>query len=164
MAETLENVPETFEDDEAYPNYEYAPPRHIFSGANWFYWVAILSLLNTFIVWYFNNGNTPLALGATQWTDGTTGHMNADGWFPPLRMAGILTDILIAGVFAMFGYLAKRGSDFAFVLGMFLYVCDAMLSIGLRDVFGSMFHLIPLFFMFKGLLASRHLRENATSY
>jgi hypothetical protein len=157
-------VAETFKEDEAYPTYEYAPPRNIFSGANWFYWVAILSVLNSFIVWYLTIPNLPFALGVTQWADGTSGHMNSEGWFPPLRIAGLLLNVLIAGVFAIFGYLAKRGSDLAFVVGMFLYICDGMLLIGLRDVFGSLFHLIPLFFIFKGLLASRHLRENATSY
>ena len=75
-----------------------------------------------------------------------------------------MLDILIALAFAGFGWFAKRGSDLAFVVGMFLYVVDAMLSIGLRDFWGFGFHLIALFLIFKGLLASRHARENAISY
>lgn len=155
---------ESFRDDEAYPTYQYAPRLNIFTGANWFYWVAVLSLLNTFIIWYFNIPNLPFALGITEWVDGTTGHLNAEGWYPPIQTTGLLLDILIAAAFAAFGYIAKRGSDFAFVLGMFIYVCDALLALGLKDFFGFAFHFIPLFLMFKGLLASRHLRENATSY
>jgi hypothetical protein len=46
---------------------------------------------------------------------------------------------------------------------MFLYLIDAFLSIGVRDFFGFGVHLIGLFFLFKGLLASRHIRENAVS-
>jgi hypothetical protein len=49
------------------------------------------------------------------------------------------------------------------VLGIFLYVIDAMLTIGLREFFGFGVHLIALFFLIKGLLASRHIRENAVS-
>jgi hypothetical protein len=49
------------------------------------------------------------------------------------------------------------------VLGIFLYTIDAFLTIGLRDFFGFGVHLIALFFLVKGLLASRHIRENAIS-
>jgi hypothetical protein len=42
-------------------------------------------------------------------------------------------------------------------------VIDAFLSIGVRDVFGFGVHLLALFFLVKGLLASRHIRENAVS-
>ena len=40
----------------------------------------------------------------------------------------------------------------------------ALLSLGLKDFFGFSFHLVGFFFLFRGLLASRHVRENATSY
>ncbi|MCA1607841.1 MAG: hypothetical protein LC730_00050 [Acidobacteria bacterium] len=151
-------------DEFTQPPEEYAPSSNIFSGANWFYWVAILSAINTLIIFFFNIPNLFFALGTTQWLDGTTGTMNREGWYPPLQITGLLLDLLIAAVFAGFGYLAKKGSDVAFVIGIFFYIVDGLLAIGLRDFFGSFFHLIPLFFMFKGLLASRHLRENATSY
>jgi hypothetical protein len=38
---------------------------------------------------------------------------------------------------------------------MFLYVADAMLILSYKDFFGFSFHLLALFFMFKGLLGSR---------
>jgi hypothetical protein len=142
----------------------YAPPRNILSGANWFYWVAILSVINTLIIYFFNIPNMPIALGLTQWVDGTTGPMNAEGWYPPLKLSMLVIDLLIAAAFAGFGYLARKGSDPAFVVGIFVYVVDLLLVIGLRDFWAAVFHLVPLFFMFKGLLASRHLRENATSF
>jgi hypothetical protein len=72
-------------------------------------------------------------------------------------------DILIAAGLAAFGLFARRGSDIAFVVGMFIYVIDAFLMIGMRDFFGFGVHLIGLFFLVKGLLASRHIRENAVS-
>jgi hypothetical protein len=75
----------------------------------------------------------------------------------------LVTNILIAAILAMFGLLARRGSDVAFVVGIFLYVIDAFLVIGLRDLFGFGVHLLGLFLLFKGLLASRHIRENAVS-
>lgn len=143
---------------------EYAPRNNILIGADVFFVLAALSIINSLIVFFMQIQNLPIAFAFTQWIDGTTGPMTQDGWNPPLYASRLMMDILIALAFAAFGYFARRGSDLAFVVGMFLYVVDAMLSIGLRDFWGFGFHLIALFFIFKGLLASRHARENAISY
>jgi hypothetical protein len=143
---------------------EYAPRNNIFIGADVFFVLAGLSIINSLIVYFLQIRNLPIAFAFTQWIDGTTGAMTPEGWNPPLSITRLAMDILIAIAFAGFGWFARRGSDLAFVVGMFLYVVDAMLSIGLREFWGFGFHLIALFFIFKGLLASRHARENAISY
>lgn len=135
-----------------------------YAGANWFFWLAALSVINSLIVYYVGIRNTPIAFGVTQWFDGTTGPLTSEGWAPPLQTSGLIIDILIAAGFAGFGFLARRGNDVAFLIGIFLYVVDALLSLGLKDFFGFSFHLVGFFFLFRGLLASRHVRENATSY
>lgn len=143
-----------FDDDSA----RHVTRTSILHGADWFLWLAILSVINSLIVYFYNTPNTPVALGITQWLDGThagIGSSMSTGW--------LIINILIAGVLAMFGLLARRGNDIAFVVGIFLYLIDAFLVIGLRDLFGFGVHLLGLFFLFKGLLASRHIRENAVS-
>ncbi len=135
-----------------------------YAGANWFFWLAILSAVNSLIVYYFGIRNTPIAFGLTQWFDGTNGPLTGEGVNPPLHTSGLIVDLLIAAGFAGFGLLARRGNDIAFLLGIFLYVVDALLSLFLKDFFGFCFHLVGFFFLFRGLLASRHVRENATSY
>lgn len=130
----------------------------VLHAADWFFWLAILSVINSLLVFYYQIPNTPIALGLTQWVDGTTSGFNAT-----MSSGSLTTNILIAGVLAAFGLMARRGSDIAFVVGIFLYVIDAFLAIGLRDVFGFGVHLVALFFLVKGLLASRHIRENAVS-
>jgi hypothetical protein len=135
-----------------------------YEGANWFFWLAILSAVNSLVVFFVGIRNSPVAFGITQWIDGTTGPLTAEGYSPPLHVPGLIIDLLIAAAFAAFGYLARRGHDAAFVLGILLYVLDALLSLGVRDFWGFCFHLVGLFFLFRGLLASRHVRENATSY
>jgi hypothetical protein len=80
-----------------------------------------------------------------------------------MTIAGLAINLMIAAALAMFGLLARRGSDIAFVVGIFLYVIDAFLMIGMKDFFGFGVHLLGLFFLVKGLLASRHIRENAVS-
>jgi hypothetical protein len=143
-----------FDDDSA----RHVTRTSVLHGADWFFWIAILSVINSLIVYYYQIPNTPLALGITQWVDGTTSGFNAS-----MTPNALIIDILVAGVLALFGLMARRGSDIAFVVGIFLYVIDAMLSIGVRDFFGFGVHLIALFFLVKGLLASRHIRENAVS-
>ena len=143
-----------FDDDSA----RHVTRTSILHGANWFFWLAILSVINTLIVYQYHTPNTPIALAITQWLDGTSAGLN-----PTMSNRSLIVYLLIAGALAGFGLLARRGSDLAFVLGIFLYVVDAMLAIGLRDVFGFGVHLIGVFFLFKGLLASRHVRENAVS-
>jgi hypothetical protein len=135
-----------------------------YAGANWLFWLAILSVVNSLLVWYLGIRNTPVAFGVTQWFDGTTGPLPSEGVHPPLHTTGLIGNILIAAAFAGFGYFARRGNDMAFLLGIFLYVVDALLSLFLKDFFGFCFHLVGFFFLFRGLLASRHVRENATSY
>jgi hypothetical protein len=141
----------------------FSTARSVKSGANWFFWVAVLSVINSLIVYYFGLKNLFFALGITQWVDGTGGAFTNQGTAPALNETGLAVDILIAAAFAGFGYLARHRHDVWYVIGLFLYVADAMLSLGLKDFFGSFFHLLPLFFLFKGLLASRHVRENATT-
>jgi hypothetical protein len=143
-----------FDDDSA----RHVTRTSVLHGADWFFWLAILSIINSLIVYFYNTPNTPVALGITQWLDGTHGGIKAsmsNGW--------LVINILIAAMLAGFGLLARRGSDLAFVVGIFLYVIDSILIIGLRDLFGFGVHLLGLFFLFKGLLASRHIRENAVS-
>ena len=142
-----------FDDDSA----RHVTRTSVLHGADWFFWLAILSLINTLLVYYYNLPNTPIALGVTQWLDGT----NAFGVSMSSQSLGL--NIIIAGVLAMFGLLARRGSDLAFVVGIFLYVLDAFLIVGQREFWGFGIHLIGLFFLVKGLLASRHIRENAVS-
>jgi hypothetical protein len=143
-----------FDDDSA----RHVTRTSVLHGADWFLWLAILSVVNSLIVYFYNTPNTPVALGLTQWLDGTHSGIKA-----AMSTSALGLNIVIAGVLAMFGLLSRRGSDIAFVVGIFLYVIDAFLVIGLRDFFAFGVHLLGLFFLVKGLLASRHIRENAVS-
>ena len=143
-----------FDDDSA----RHVTRTSVLHGADWFFWLAILSVINSLILYYYNTPNSPVALGITQWVDGTTSGFNSS-----MTTSALVINILIAGAFAMFGLLARKGSDIAFVVGIFLYLIDAFLMIGVKDFFGFGVHLIVLFFLVKGLFASRHIRENAVS-
>lgn len=137
--------------------------KTIDSGTHWFYWIAALSAVNSLIVFYVGTQNSAFAFGVTQWLDGTRGPLTAEGWHPPLHVPGLIINLAIAAGFAALGYFARR-NDMLFLFGLFLYSVDALLSLGLKEFFGFAFHFVGLFYMFRGLLASRHLRENATTH
>jgi hypothetical protein len=80
------------------------------------------------------------------------------------RLTGLAINLGIAAIIASFGYLTRKGGDVAFIVGMFLYVFDAVISLGYRDFFGFGFHMFALFFMFKGLLASRRRYDPSVDY
>jgi hypothetical protein len=129
--------------------------REMTNGANWFYFVAALAVINSFAVVYSGISAFPLGLGINQFVDGRALLSGPGESLETARWFGFVINILIAAAFASFGYFARKGSDIAFVVGMFLYVADAMLILSYKDFFGFSFHLLALFFMFKGLLGSR---------
>lgn len=135
--------------------------REMQLGANWFLWVSILAVINSFIVYYFNLPSLFFGLGATQYVDANVITATAP---ESQRLAGLAINFGIAGIIASFGYLTRKGGDVAFIIGMFLYVFDAVVTLGYRDFFAFAFHLFALFFMFKGLLASRRRYDPSVDY
>lgn len=141
--ENVENIRDTPSDE--------TKSAEMRSGANWFYWIAVLSVINSLIAAFGSNAAFLVGLGATQYVDVMAGQSGSAG----ARWAALVVNIAIAGVFAAFGYFARKGSDIAFIIGMFLYFADALLMLAYRDIWAFAFHILALFFMFKGLLASR---------
>lgn len=125
--------------------------REMQLGANWFLWMSILAVADIVVSFFAGWAGTFIGLGITRYVDN---HMLASGTEAD-RVAGLAINLGIAGILAAFGFLARRGSDFAFILGMFLYFADAVVLLGYRDIFGFSVHILALFFIFKGLLASR---------
>lgn len=120
-------------------------------GADWFFWIAALSVINSLLVTFSATPNFIFGLGATRWVD----ELFRANSLAPVSVSGLAFSLAIAGIFAAFGYFARKGNDRAFVLGIFLYVVDTIVVLGFKDFFGFGFHLVALFFLFKGLLASR---------
>ena len=132
--------------------------RHVVDmhrGAEWFFWIAALSVINSLVVTFSQTGNMLFGLGGTRLVD----EMLRANSLAPVSVTGLAFSLAIAGIFAYIGYLAWRGSDNAFIVGMFLYVIDAMIVLGFKDFFAFGFHMVAMFFMFRGLLASRRRRD-----
>lgn len=120
-------------------------------GAEWFFWIAALGLLNSLIVTFGGVPDMLFGLGSTRLVD----ELLRANSLAAVNPIGLFFNAAIAVLFVAFGYYARRGNDRLFVVGMFLYVVDAMISVGFRDFWGFGFHLVALFYMGRGLLASR---------
>ena len=129
--------------------------NRLLAGANWFCWLAGLSLINSLIAlmdgsWYFIFG-----LGITQLVDGfvMAGIEALPGVGTVFRIVGFGVNLVILSVFCLFGWLARRGRQGAFVVGMVLYALDAVLYLWVGDLWGLAFHGWVLYALFGGLRA-----------
>jgi hypothetical protein len=119
-------------------------------GANWFFWIAILSVISSLLVWYYDFANHLVNLGINEYFahKGDTGTNSGP-------MFALAMSFVFGAILAMFGYFARKGNDVIFILGAFLYFVDAIVLLGYREFFAFSFHIFALYFIFKGLLASR---------
>lgn len=124
------------------------------SGANWFYWIAALSLINSIILISGGQWNFIVGLGITQVIDGVMREISQTDGFSAFSVVALMIDVLIAGLFALFAFFGGRGSVLAFVVGIFFYVLDALLYIFVGDYLAAGFHAFALFFIVRGLMAA----------
>jgi len=135
--------------------------RRVKNGANNFYWIAALSIINSF-VYIFGGGITfVVGLGLTQIVDGLASGVasGAPGAATLIRAIGIVINVGIAAVIAFFGFMAGKNHRWAFVVGMLLYGLDTVLTLVFKDYLGFLFHVFFLFLLYGGLTALGKLRK-----
>lgn len=130
-------------------------------GANWFFWIAGLSLVNSIVILVGGGWSFVVGLGITQVFDAVAAAAVEEG------MAGasgtvlgivFLLDLAVAGVFVLFGVLARKGYVWAFVVGMVLYGLDGLLFLLVQDWLSIAFHAFALVGLFGGLSAWKKLQ------
>jgi hypothetical protein len=128
------------------------------SGARWFYWIAALSLVNSVVFWTGSTWGFAIGLGMTD-------AANAFGQVAITGTAGIVialvVDALIAGAFAGLGYMAQKGAQWAFIVGLVVYGLDALLMVWATDWLSVAFHGLALYFIYRGFQACRALPVSA---
>lgn len=129
------------------------------NGASWFYWVAGLSLVNSVIVLFGGEWGFIFGLGITQVVDAIAATVAAEA--PDLTTASKLVsfgaDGLIVAAVAFMGWLAHKGKQWVFVLGLALYTLDALLFLLVGDYLSLAFHGWVFFAVTSGLVACRKL-------
>jgi hypothetical protein len=133
-------------------------------GASWFWWIAGLSLVNSIIMVSGGQWNFVLGLAITQFVD-TIAQLVAKESGPNVGMAitafGLALDVAVAGLFVLFGFLARKGMIWSFIAGMVLYAIDGLIFLWLGSWVNVGFHAFALFGLYGGLKAARTLRNMA---
>ncbi len=125
--------------------------RRVRNGANWFYWITGLSLVNSVIALAGGGVRFIVGLGFTQIIDAFASQAKV-GMAVPLVL-----DIFASGIFVLFGLQANKRRNWAFLSGMILYGLDGLLLVLFKDIFGIGFHLYALYCIYKGMKANEQL-------
>jgi hypothetical protein len=115
-------------------------------GANWFWWIAALSLVNTVIIHSGGDLNFVIGLGVM---------VLADAIFKEHLIFAIVFDVIALGTICGLALLSRRGHLWAFILGIIFYTLDATIYLMFQDWMSAAFHGLALFYMIKGAMALR---------
>lgn len=135
--------------------------RRMKSGANNFYWIMALSVINSILSLTGSSTYFVIGLAVTLIVDGMTIGLSQS--LPDasiiVKIIGLVLSILVAGIFALFGYFASQGKRWAFFVGMVLYGLDGLIMLAFADWIGVLFHAFFLWGLFNGLKALGQLQQ-----
>jgi hypothetical protein len=131
------------------------------NGANWFFWIAGLSLVNTAILHAGGSTQFIVGLAVTLFVDATA---NEIGKQEPqlaavMMMIAIGFSVFVAVAACMFGWLSRKRILWIFGSGMFVYLLDGLIFLLFGDFLSAAFHGYALFSMFQGFNAYRKLTQ-----
>lgn len=130
------------------------------SGANWFYWIAGASLVNTIIFLFNGSLNFIVGLGIVQITNGIALAVEQQtGSTTTPRIGAFLVNLAISTIFLVIGYFAGKGLMWIFTIGIVLYTLDAIIFLLFGDWLSIGFHAFALFFIVRGLIAANKLNK-----
>jgi hypothetical protein len=133
---------------------------HTKSGANWFYWIAGLSLINSLIFFFGGNWSFFAGLGITQVIDAIVDQITQGGGFSAIKIIAFAIDVIIAGAFVLCGLWANKFQTWAFIVGMILYLLDGLLILILGAYLSAAFHAFALYMIFRGFSAARQINTS----
>jgi hypothetical protein len=123
-------------------------------SADWFFWIAGLSIINSIMVQAGGGLHFVVGLGVTEFVDAVVAQGPSN-----IHVAGWIVNIVIAGVFALFGKFGREGKKGAFLVGMALYAADALLMAKFQIWLGVAFHAYALYRIYLGLGAVNTLES-----
>ncbi len=158
MDESSQNVTHAADPSEAIANRLTLEGRFK-SGANWFYWIAALSLINSIVAVAGGGISFIVGLGVTQIFDGIAISLTEASRDSGLLIKGLSmgANLVAITIFALFGYLSNRRLTWAFIVGMVLYAIDGLIMLAFREWLSLGFHLFALWGIFGGFQALKQL-------
>jgi len=129
------------------------------SGANWFYWIAGLSLITSIITFSGGSWRFLISLGTTQVIDGIAAALSAEVGGSAPQFIALVLDVFLTAIFVLFGVFANKKLLWAYILGMAAFVIDGLVSLVIQDFVSVIAHVVVLIFMVPGFLAGRKMVE-----
>jgi hypothetical protein len=129
------------------------------SSSSWFFWIAGLSVINSLIAVFGGDLRFVFGLGVTSVADALSIQSGATG-----KTVSFVFTLLMAGLFVIFGVLAKKFFHWAFIVGMVVYALDGLLLLYAQDYLPLAVHAFVLFLLSKGVSASKKLGELKRSH
>jgi len=128
--------------------------RVVKAGASWFITVGVLSIINSVLSMSGAGLHFIFGLGVTEVVDVLAHQAGQSGFALDLVINGI-----VAGVFVLFWHFARKGQQWAFLVGMGLYALDALLMLYFKDILAVAFHGYGLYRIYSGMSGIPQLRN-----
>ncbi len=130
------------------------------NGANWFYWIAILSIVNSFLLVIGTDLSFLVSLGIVEIIDFEFWILSGQEFgFTYYNTIGFVINTILSSTFLFYGLMANKGKKWAFVLGIVLFSLDGILMLLMMDFLSVAFHVFALFGIIKGLRAIKKLSK-----
>lgn len=126
------------------------------SGANWFYWIAGLTIVTSLIAYFGGGLRFLFSLGITQIIDSVAEALSTEVT-GAAKVVALVLDLLVTGLFVGIGYLANKKMLGAYIAGMVLFTLDGLLSLLVQDWLSVLAHGFVIFWLFRGFQAGREL-------
>jgi hypothetical protein len=128
--------------------------KHAKDGVSWFYWLALVSVVTTIIYIIGGTPNFFLGLGVNQLVAGyTMAVANGTQVALLMRLVGGAIELLLAGIFVLFGMRGLRSYRSWIVAGIMLYTLDGLIFAYLGVWLGVFVHAYVLYNLIRGLRA-----------
>lgn len=128
--------------------------RVVRAGAGWFLTVGVLSLVNSVLSMSGSGFHFIFGLGIAEFVDAFAKQAGQAGIAPNL-----IINACFAGVFVLFWNFAKKGEQWAFLVGIALYAVDALVMLAFKDILAVAFHAYAFFRIYKGISGIQALKQ-----
>lgn len=131
-------------------------------GINWFYWIAGLSLLNSFLYFVKADLSFVIGLGITQVAnvifDQSALRLGAE-YSTSAIIVSLGFSFIMSVFFLAMGILGRKRHAWAVIFGMVLYSLDGILLAVMHIWLDAGFHMLALYGLFRGLQAIYQLKK-----
>ena len=136
---------------------------HIVRAANWFYWIAGLSLVNLAAIATGANFRFVIGLGFSEMLGGWAKNMTETAGSNGAILAACAGGVALTAFFAACGWFARRPSMVAFIIGMVVFALDTVVFVLAKDWIGVAFHAYAIYGLWRGIPAISQYKAIAES-